>query len=175
MNRPSHDADDDSQADVAVPPVKHLALKVVLSFIFVGLLATQLLLLPQIAQATADATPLYAHLRYPVLALSILWCVSPQVVVISTWRLADLVAQGHIFSDRPFWWVNAMAYSAFAGCVPLALMTGLLSFSTALRPIVFLSIVGAGTACLGVGLIVLVLRGLLRRAVLMRVELDEVI
>lgn len=175
MKRLSGGVDDGSQADIAVPPVKHNALKIVLSIIFLGLLGFQLVVLPATVGDMAEMNPSSERLLYTCLVLAMVWFLSPLVVVVSTWRLADLVAQGHIFSDRPFWWVNAMAYSAFAGCVPIALIVGLLSTNRALHPGVFFAGVGTAMACLGVGLIVLVLRGLLRRAVLMRDELDEVI
>lgn len=175
MKRPPEGVGDGLRADIAVPPVKHLALKIVLSIILIGLMGFQLVVLPVTVSDMAEMDQPSARLLYSCLALSMVWFVSPLVVVVSTWRLADLVAQGHIFSDRPFWWVNAMAYSAFAGCVPIVLMAGLLGANHALHPGVFFAMVGAAMACLGVGLIVLVLRGLLRRAVLMRDELDVVI
>lgn len=164
----------DSTVEGATGRFWRWGLKSMLVLLFVVILAIQALL-PWWAQDTARTAPEFAFLQYPVLALSlgVLGCV--QVVAIATWRLVDFSVSDRIFSQVAFRWVAvlAVAPAVAAGCCFLLLMV-VCGYTQGPPGLVIIFAVGS-VGSLGVSLVVVVLRGLLRRAVNMRTELEAVI
>lgn len=133
-------------------------------------------LVPVAAAQTADANPdlAYLALPYSVVLIAIIAC--GEVVAVATWKLLTHVGDQSIFTRDAFRWVTVIIYAGLAATV--------ISAGWAVHEFVF---VGAGPITLPMGLVglavglcaftllMVVMRGLLRAAVAMRSELDEVI
>ncbi len=137
-------------------------------------LATQAVALPWLAGLMADDYPEYAALRYPVLVAAILAVACGQVVLVCLWRLLDLVADDAIFDPRAFRWVDRMI-AAIIAAAGVVLATLLYTAPTVQQPGVSLAAIGMLWAGAVVVLVLVVMRGLLRRASTMRSDLAGVI
>jgi hypothetical protein len=97
-----------------------------------------------------------------------------QVVVVATWKLLGMVQQGRIFSDAAFRWVDlilaamALAWLVWAGLGAFIVLT---SDDPGL-PLMMAIMLLAGAV---VGLLMPVMRALLRQATMLRTDMDAVI
>jgi hypothetical protein len=148
------------------------ALRVLLAGAFVVLLAAQLRVLPAVyddrVRGSAERAGSGGLLTVAEL---VLLCV--QVVVVCTWRLLTLVEQERIFSEQSFVWVDVVL--AATACAELLVLGALVAVADPDRPVVIaagalLLVAGAVT-----GLLVVVLRALLRQATGLRTELEAVV
>ncbi|WP_460703503.1 DUF2975 domain-containing protein [Myceligenerans halotolerans] len=160
-------------------------LRLVIAFMFLGILIAQVSVLPDISRSLADQYPEVAHVRTPTLVTSIVMLATAQLALICVWRLVTLVRHGAVFSRGAFRWVDGIIGAAVAACV---LALGLLLWLTGqtvemgMQPGVALVLFGCAVLAAGVALLVGVLRSLLAKAVglkgeatTLRAELDEVI
>lgn len=128
----------------------------------------------------ASEEPLLAHLRWPLTATAILVLVGVQVVIISVWRLLGMVAADRIFSTEALRWVDGIVW-ALAGAW-LVFAAGALALGVTLYvtpelrdpglPMVLGGLLLAGGV---VVLLMVVMRALLRQAVALRTDMDQVI
>jgi len=166
-------------------PVTTGLLRAVIVLLVLGTLLTQLVVLPDLSLSLEYRYPEAAHLRVPTLVVSVIGLVPLHVVLVCVWRLVGMVRRDAVFSPAAFRWVDAMIWSALAAA---ALALGLLGWltgatqDTGLQPGIGLTLLGSAVLAVGVGLLVVVLRGLLVKAVgwkgeatALRAELDEVI
>ncbi|MGJ9413918.1 DUF2975 domain-containing protein [Aeromicrobium sp. CF4.19] len=151
-----------------------LALKAGLVALFAVLVVLQVLSLPGQFRYMAEQEPDLAHLRWPLTALAVFWVLCVQVVVIATWRLLGRVQADRIFDEASFAWVDAILGAIGAAWVVLAGVFLVVDF-TADDPgvplLLFLLVVGVAV----LGLLMLVMRALLRQATMLRSDMDEVI
>jgi hypothetical protein len=159
----------------SMPSTRRLVrpLRVLLVLAFVVLLAAQLRVLPAMYDDWVRDAPAPAP-SPGLLTAGILLLLCVQVVVVCTWKLLALVAADRIFSDRSLVWLDttlgavAAAEVLLAGALAhLLLRGGSPGLSGAL-----LIVLVAGAV---LGLLVLVLRSLLRQATTLRVELEAVV
>lgn len=138
-----------------------------------GCLALQLaLVMGGMFGSTRDATGVV------IAILGIAFVVCVEVAVVCLWRLLTFVRTDVIFSARTFRFVDAIAASCVVAGVLVFAVTAVLAPSPdsdgpAPGMIVLLGVFGAGVW--GIGLLVVVMRGLLRRAIDWRDELEVVI
>lgn len=140
------------------------ALLVVLAF---GSLALQVLLVVQ-AATQPDSEPVFA-----VVAVVVIVCA--QFGLGAIWVLLAMVRHDAIFDDeRAFRWVGVIAV---AGLVAAFLVGGLCAYAGEADDAPGLILIGVGVAVGGIAfaLLMLVMRGLLHKATLLRRELDEVV
>jgi hypothetical protein len=159
------------------------ALRAVLAVLLVGSVFVQAVMVPLLAiDLNEDFDPEFAHLRTPVILITVLGIVTIQVVLVCIWRLVTMVRRGTVFSHTTFRYVDVVIGAIVAAAVLLFVFAVVLAPGEAVAPGVVLLICGGVVAVLGVALIVLVLRMLLAQAVArdaeaahMQAELDEVI
>lgn len=151
------------------------ALTAVIGVILLGLLAVQVLLLPYLAAVMAQDAPEFADLRYPVLGLSIavLGCV--QVVLVVVWRLLGSVATDRIFTPASIGQVDVVVGAVAVATALVVALTSVLGRAGAMPPLLLLVLLGAVVGGVGLTLLVVVLRALLRTATADRAELAEVV
>jgi hypothetical protein len=149
------------------------ALRALLVLAFLAILVLQVMSVPGTIDYNADRSsdPFW---EYPLLIVLevVLLCV--QVVIVATWKLLGMVRQDLIFSDAAFRWVDliigaiAVAWAVFAGL-------GIFIFATSDDPglPLMVSILLLGGAVLG--LLMFVMRALLRQATTLRADMDAVI
>ncbi len=136
-----------------------------------GSLAIQVLILPAVWRDLSGAAPAW---RITSVAIVGLWLACLQVVAICIWRLVSMAADDAVFSAGAFRFVNVV----IAAISVAAILTA--GFATLLvpgevAPGVVGIIYGAALATGGVALVVVVMKSLLRKAIEMRSELDEVV
>lgn len=151
-----------------------IPLKVFLLGLFGLLLVLQTLSMPGQFAHMAQQSPEDAYLRWPLTALAAFLIFCAQVVVVATWRLLGLVQSDRIFSHAAFVWVDAILWAIGAGWV---VMVGILCvvLYNADDPGVPMMLILLDTAIAVVGLLMVVMRALLRQATALRTDLEGVI
>jgi acyl-coenzyme A synthetase/AMP-(fatty) acid ligase len=97
-----------------------------------------------------------------------------QVVIVSTWKLLILVKNDRIFSEASVAWVNAIIWAVVAAWVVLVgvfLYVGFNADDPGLPLLLFLMLTGITV----LGLLMVVMRALLRQATTLRTDMEAVI
>ena len=111
---------------------------------------------------------------WALVSIFVLLALCAEVVLVATWRLLDLVRNGRIFSDAAFRWVDTIAGAIGSAWLILGCVFLLVAYHAddpGMPVVIFVTTVAVGA----MGLLVLVMRSLLRRAVRLRSEMDGVI
>ncbi|MFC7877808.1 DUF2975 domain-containing protein [Isoptericola sp. NPDC057391] len=149
-------------------------LRGLLVVVFAALVVTQAAVLPAAFARMADEQPDLAPLRWPLLVLAVVGLLCVEVVIVCTWRLLTMVRDDRIFSDHAMVWVNGIV-AAVAGAWLLVLVA--FALLVAAEGLAGLAALLLGVLLVGaaVGLLMVVLRALLRQATDLRTDLDGVI
>lgn len=155
----------------------HLAvnpLRALLALAFLVLLAFQVAILPTSFATLAEKVPELAHLRWPMLAVSVLVLLCVQAVIVCTWRLLTMVEHDRIFSEESLAWVDAIVWAMVAAWL-LVLSALIYSVVRSAGPglQIGLLLVQLGGSVLV--WLMLVMRALLRQATELRTDMDAVI
>ncbi|GAB2931343.1 DUF2975 domain-containing protein [Micromonospora polyrhachis] len=157
--------------------VEHRAvapLRVFLVVLFGILVVFQTLSLPGQFAYMAEQSPDMAYLRWPMTAVSVFWVLCVQVVIVATWRLLTLVKKDRIFSPASLAWVDAIVWAIAAAWLVLLgvfLYVGFNADDPGLPLLLFLMLVGIAA----LGLLMVVMRALLRQATTLRTDMEAVI
>ncbi|MEU7478953.1 DUF2975 domain-containing protein [Lentzea sp. NPDC042327] len=150
------------------------ALRVFLVVLFGILVVFETMSLPGQFRHMAETSPNDAHLRWPATIITVFWVVCVQVVVVATWKLLTLVRKDLIFTEAALKWVDVMIWAITAGWVVLVsvfLWVGFNADDPGLPMLLFLLTTGVTV----VGLVMVVMRALLRRATTLRTDMEAVI
>ncbi|MEJ2868040.1 DUF2975 domain-containing protein [Actinomycetospora sp. OC33-EN08] len=142
--------------------------------LFALLLVLQVFSLPGQFAHLAQESPAAAPWRWPLTALAVFWVLCLQVVVVSTWRLLGLVRDDRIFRPGALPWVDAMIAAVLAAWTVL-LVVGGLAVARADDPGNALALLVVLLIGAVIGLLLVVMRGLLRDATVLRPDLEAVI
>ncbi len=109
---------------------------------------------------------------YSMLGVAAIACV--EVAFVALWVLLSRVRRGAIFDERAFRWVDVITV---AGLVAAVLVAALCAHVDEIDDAPGLVLIGGGIGIGGVAfaLLMIVMRGLLRSATVLRRELDEVV
>jgi hypothetical protein len=112
--------------------------------------------------------------HYPLLVVLELELVCVQVVVVATFQLLGMVQQDRIFSDASFRWVDLILGAMAVAWVVWAGLGGFIALTSddPGLPLVMAILLLAGAV---LGLLMLVMRALLRQATVLRTDMDAVI
>jgi hypothetical protein len=149
-------------------------LRVLLVVLFGILVVFQTMSLPGQFRYMAQEDPDLAYLRWPATAVSVFWVLCVQVVIVCTWKLLTLVKKDRIFSPASLAWVDAIVWAVVAAWVVLVgvfLYVGFNADDPGLPLLLFLLVVGVTV----LGLLMVVLRALLRQATTLRTDMEAVI
>jgi Protein of unknown function (DUF2975) len=149
-------------------------LRVFLVVLFGVLVLFQVMSLPGQFAYMAQQDPEHAYLRWPATAVTVFWVLCIQVVIVSTWKLLTLVKNDRIFSEASLLWVNAIVWAIVAAWVVLVsvfLYVGFNADDPGLPLLLFLMVVGVSV----LGLLMVVMRALLRQATTLRTDMEAVI
>ena len=147
------------------------ALRVLLVLIGLGALGVQILLVVLVAtHPEADLTDPAA--LYVLLGVAAIACV--EVALVAIWVLLSMVRRDAIFDERAFRWVDVITAT---GPVAAVLVAALCAHAGELDDAPGLILIGGGVLVAGAAfaLLMVVMRGLLRSATVLRHELDEVV
>lgn len=150
------------------------ALRVFLVVLFGVLVVLQTFSLPGQFRYMAQESPDLAYLRWPLTAVSVFLVLCVQLVIVSTWKLLTLVKKDRIFSEASLVWVDAIVWAiaaAWVVLVGLLLYAGFTGDDPGLPLLLFLLSTGVAV----VGLLMVVMRALLRQATTLRTDMEAVI
>ena len=152
------------------------ALRMLLVVILAGSLVGQVVFFPVLASQQAETYPELAWLQWPLLAVVILMILVAQVAVVAIWVLLAMVEHDSVFSAKAFRWVDLIIAACLVDAVLVFGVDAFLSLQLHANPpglmlfLLALTLGGAALACLMV-----VMKGLLRKASNLQAELSEVI
>jgi hypothetical protein len=149
-------------------------LRVFLAVLFGVLVLFQVMSLPGQFAYMAQEDPEHAYLRWPATAVTVFWVLCIQLVIVSTWKLLTLVQNDRIFSEASLMWVNAIVWAILAAWVVLVgvfLYVGFNADDPGLPLLLFLMVIGVTV----LGLLMVVMRALLRQATTLRTDMEAVI
>jgi hypothetical protein len=149
-------------------------LRVFLVLLFGILVVFQTMSLPGQFAYMARESPQDAGLRWPLTAIAAFLVLCAQVVLVCTWQLLTLVKKDRIFTQASLRWVDGIVWAIAAGWLVLV---GLLSFVLLNAddpgvPMLLLLLTSCVTV---VGLLMVVMRALLRQATTLRTDMEAVI
>ncbi|GHE77695.1 membrane protein [Amycolatopsis deserti] len=149
-------------------------LRIFLVALFGILVLFQVMSLPGQFAHMARENPDLAYLRWPATAVTVFWVLCVQVVIVAMWRLLTMVRADRIFSEGSMRWVNVIVGAIAAGWLVLVavfLYVGFNADDPGLPLVLFLLVVGVAV----VGLLMVVMRALLRQATTLRTDMEAVI
>ncbi|MFB6392874.1 DUF2975 domain-containing protein [Polymorphospora lycopeni] len=138
------------------------------------LVVFQTLSLPGQFRHMAQEAPEDAYLRWPMTAIAVFLVLCVQVVIVATWKLLSLVKNDRIFTEASLVWVDTIVWAIVAAWVVLVgllLYVGFTGDDPGLPMLLFLTSVGVAV----VGLLMIVMRALLRQATTLRTDMEAVI
>lgn len=150
------------------------ALRVFLVLLFGILVLFQTMSLPGQFAHMAKENPDQAHLRWPLTAVTVFWVLCVQVVIVATWKLLTMVKKDQIFTQASLAWVDAIVWAIAAAWVVLLgvfLYVGFRADDPGAPLLLFLLLVGVAVF----GLLIVVMRALLRQATTLRTDMEAVI
>ena len=150
------------------------ALRVCLVLFFGILVVFQTVSLPGQFRHLAEESPEDAYLRWPLTAVTVFWVLCVQVVIVATWKLLTLVKEDRIFTEASMGWVDAIVWAVVAAWVTLVgvfLYVGFRADDPGLPLLLFLMVIAVSV----VGLLIVVMRRLLRDATVLRTDMEAVI
>lgn len=148
-----------------------LALRALLILIALGALGGQTVIIFLVA-THPESDLADRAVAYSVLGIAAIACV--EVGLVALWVLLSMVRRGAIFDERAFRWVDVISV---AGLVAAVLVAALCAHAGEIDDAPGLVLIGGGVAIGGAAfaLLMVVMRGLLRNATVLRRELDEVV
>ncbi len=149
-------------------------LRVFLVVLFGVLVVLQVMSLPGQFAHMAEQSPDLAYLRWPMTVVSVFWVLCVQAVIVATWRLLSMVTDDRIFSAAALVWVDAIVWAIAAAWVVLLavfLYFGFRADDPGTPLLLFLLLVGVAV----LGLLMVVMRALLRQATTLRTDMEAAI
>ena len=150
------------------------ALRVFLVVLFGVLVVFQTLSFPGQFAHMAEESPEDAHLRWPLTAIFVFWVLCIQVVIVATWKLLTLVKHDRIFTQASLRWVDAIV-GAIAAAWLVLLGVDVWVATQADDPGVPMLLLLLTTGVTVLGLLMVVMRALLRQATTLRTDMEAVI
>ena len=150
------------------------ALRLFLVLLFAILVVFQTLSLPGKFAYMAKESPDLADLRWPATAVTVFWVLCVQVVIVCTWRLLTLVRRDRIFTPAALTWVDGIVWAiaaAWATLLAVFLYVGFTADDPGAPMLLLLLLTGITV----LGLLMVVMRALLRQATTLRADMEAVI
>jgi len=149
-------------------------LRVFLVVLFGVLVVFQTLSLPGGIAYHTQQNPHDAPLRWPLTAIAVFLVLCVQVVLVATWQLLTLVKKDRIFTTASLKWVDLIVWAIAAAWlvfVGMLLFVGFNADDPGMPMVLFLITVGITV----LGLLMVVMRALLRQATTLRSDMEAVI
>lgn len=150
-------------------------LKTLIAVMLLLLLASQTLVIPEVARITAIRNPDVAQLEVPGIIGAIIFLALVQVTLLCVWRLLSLVRAERIFSADAFRYVDVILWALAAAGALIAVSYVVIIASRAVSlSLTLLAILGVVVSA-ALALLVVVMRGLLRKALELEQDMSEVV
>ena len=156
-----------------------LPLRVLLVVVFAALVAAELWAAPGLLPDIAEPSLEQSAVRWVMLAVLVVALMCVQVVIVCTWQLLTLVATDRIFSAGALPWVNAIVSATAVGWLALLgafvcayyFVIDEVSDDPVLPGLLLVLLLVGAVA----GLLMVVMRALLRQATTLRTDMEAVI
>lgn len=156
-----------------------LPLRVLLVIVFVALVAAQVWGAPALLPDLADPTLERRVVRWVMLAFAVLALLCIQAVIVCTWKLLTLVTDDRIFSASALPWVDGIVRATVVGWTMLLgtfvcsyyFIVDEVSDDPELPALLLLSLLVGAV----LGLLIVVMRALLRHATTLQTDMEAVI
>lgn len=150
-------------------------LKTLIAVMLLLLLASQILVIPEVARVTAIRNPDVAQLEVPGIVGAVTFLALVQVTLVCVWRLLSLVRAERIFSADAFRYVDVILWALAAAGALIAVSYVVIIASRAVSlSLTLLAILGIVVSA-ALALLVVVMRGLLRKALELEQDMSEVV
>ncbi|WP_424863565.1 DUF2975 domain-containing protein [Streptomyces sp. MMS24-I29] len=153
----------------------------IVAAIVIGLFG-QIVVVPTTAADEVDRFPPYAPFAAPYVTVAIIGIACVQVALVAVWMLLAMVRRDAIFTPRAFRWVDVIIGSSALATLLAIGVAGHLALADVPSPngnMGAISALAAAIAGVGVGasfaMLVVIMRGLLRKATDLQTEIAEVI
>lgn len=151
------------------------ALKTLIAVMLGLLLVSQVLVIPEVARITAVRNPDVAHLEIPGIIGAVIFLALVQVTLLCVWRLLSLVRAERIFSPAAFRFVDIILWTLASAGLLIAVSYVVIIASRAVSlSLTLLAVLGIVVSA-ALALLVVVLRGLLRKALELEQDMSEVV
>jgi hypothetical protein len=149
-------------------------LRILLVMAFALLVVFQTLSLPGQFAHMAAVDPSRAYLQWPLTVFAVVEVACVQVVIVSTWKLLTMVKRDRIFSKAALAWVDAIVWATLTAWVLLlgAFIYIVLNADDPGVPMLLMLMLVGGAV---LGLLMVVMRALLRQATALRADMEAVI
>jgi len=156
-----------------------LPLRILLAMVFLALLAAQIWAVPAVLPDLTEPTLERQFMRWTMLVVAVLGLVCIQAVIVCTWKLLTMVTTDRIFSASSLPWVNAIVWAIAVGwlmlfgtfvCAYYFIIDEVSDDPVLPALLLLLLLVGAV-----LGLLMVVMRALLRQATTLRADMEAVI
>lgn len=152
-----------------------VSLKALIGVLLALLLLCQVAVVPAIASQMADRIPPLAYLQWPGIIAAALFVLCLQTALGCVWRLLTLTGEGVIFNARAFRYVDViLAAIVVATVVVLGSLVVITNAGAATPSLGLLGVLGVVVGSM-LALLVVVLRGLLRKATQLESDQAEVV
>lgn len=152
-----------------------VSLKALIGVLLALLLLCQVAVVPAIASQMADRIPPLAYLQWPGVIAAAVFVLCLQAALGCVWRLLTLTREGVIFNARAFRYVDViLAAIVVATVVVLGSLVVITNAGAATPSLALLGVLGVVVGSM-LALLVVVLRGLLRKATQLESDLAEVV
>ena len=156
-----------------------LPLRILLVIVFAALLAAQIWGVPELLPDLAEPTLERSFMKGVMAAVAVLALACVQVVIVCTWQLLTLVTTDRIFSASALPWVNGIVRATVVGWLMLLgafvcayyFIVDEVSDDPALPALLLLSLLVGAV----LGLLIVIMRALLRQATTLRADMESVI
>ncbi|MFE7424004.1 DUF2975 domain-containing protein [Streptomyces sp. NPDC057545] len=153
----------------------------IVAAIVIGLFG-QIVVVPTTAADEVDRFPPYAPFAAPYVTVAIIGIACVQVALVAVWMLLAMVRRDAIFTPRAFRWVDVIIGSSALATLLAIGVAGHLALADVPSPngnMGAISALAAAITGVGVGasfaMLVVIMRGLLRKATDLQTEIAEVI
>ena len=157
-----------------LPRLAVTPLRALLVLFFALLVMLQTLSLPGMFWHWAREDPDFEPLKWPMTIASIVVLLCVELVIVCTWQLLTLVKDDRIFSDDAFRWVDAIVGAIVVAEVAVGALLVYAYFNwddPGIGVLMMLGLLGGAV----LGLLMIVLRALLRQATTLRTDMEAVI
>jgi hypothetical protein len=156
-----------------------LPLRILLAIVFAALVAAEIWGVPGVLPDLREPSLEQSFMRWTMLTVSVLALVCVQAVIVCTWELLTMVTHDRIFSAGSLPWVNAIVWAIAVGwamllgafvCAYYFIIDEVSDDPVLPALLLLMLLVGAV-----LGLLMLVMRALLRQATTLRADMEAVI
>lgn len=152
-----------------------VVIKVLIAILIALLVFCQLFVIPATVASLGQVYPEFSHLVIPGIVVGGVFALCAEVLLVCVWRLISLVRVDRIFTERSFVWVDVSIGAVALATALVVSALVILQIAGASPPSISLLCVIGAVVGAGLSLLLVVMRGLVRKASQLEHDLSEVV